>query len=117
MAEEMEIFDELEKILEMEQEAQKKGIAEGTVVRVERGKRGDFFNKEKLEELGIDPEDEVIAVHIQTPWGEDIREVYRVSTHKRSNLFKFFIEYGKPREGLKVNLKYDKAKGRWRVIL
>lgn len=114
---EVDVFEEIEQMLEMEQTAQKKGISEGKVKRIEFGKRKDFFPEEKLQEMGINPEDEVVAIYIETEWGEEIREVFRVSNNKRAHLVKYVIEYGKPHEGQKVTLKYDKAKGRWRVLL
>lgn len=114
---EVDIFEELEKLLEMEKIAQQKGIVKGKIVKVEFGKRKDFFPQERLEELGINPEDDVVVIHIETEWGYNLREVYRVSKHQKSNLLRFFVNYGRPEIGKEVTLKYDKTKSRWRVLL
>lgn len=114
---ELDIFEELEKLLEMERIAQQKGVAKGKIVRVEKGKRKDFTDEEKLREWGLNPEDEVIRVVIETEWGDNIVETYRISANRRSNLFKFFVAYGRPEIGKEVTLKYDKVKNRWRVLL
>lgn len=114
---ELDIFDELERLLKAEEEAQKKGIAKGKIVRVEKGKRKDFTDEEKLREWGLNPEEEVLRFVIETDWGDNIVETYRISTNKRSYLFKFYVNYGRPQIGKEVTLKYDKVKNRWRVLL
>ena len=115
--EEVDIFDELEKMLKAEEIAKEKGVATAKVTKVERGLRKDFFDEKKLEELGMNANDEVLVIHYETEWGETLREVYRVSTHRRSNLYKFFLNYGRPVEGKEVTIRFDKAKGRWRILI
>ena len=114
---ELDIFVELERLLKAEEEAQKKGVSTGKIVRVEKGKRKDFTEEEKLREWGLNPEEDVLRVVIETEWGDNIVETYRISANRRSNLFRFYVNYGRPETGKEVTLKYDRVKNRWRVLL
>lgn len=117
MSESVEIWDELEKMVEAEQRAIKKGIAGAEVQDVQYGLRKDFVDEEKLREWGLNPEDQIVRIILKAEWGDTLIETYRVSTNKRSNLYKYYINYGKPQAGQKVTIKYDKTKSRWRVLL
>ena len=111
------LWEELEKAIKNEEEAKRKGFAEAEITSVEAATLGDIYDEETLDKWGRNADTEVIVIHYKTEWGEDGMAVFTKSTHPRSNLRKFYLQYGRPEPGKRINLVYDKAKDRWKVVL
>lgn len=116
-----EIFNELEKQLKMEEQAKKVGIAKAKIVDIQLGKVKDMYSEETLEHMkqsfkNFDEEREIIRIYFETEFGDKLFQDFTKSTHRRSNLRKFYMQYGKPEPGKEVTIKYDKAKGIWKIV-
>jgi len=117
----MEIWEEFEQMVKAEEKAKKVGIAKAEITKVEEGKRKDFYSEETLQKLKekyprLSEDDEIIRIHFKTDFGLEAFQDFTKSKHRKSNLFKFYVQYGKPKTGKEITVKFDKAKQIWKIV-
>ena len=96
-----------------EKKKSRESAVEGDIVKIVRGKLGDWIPKEKLNK----PEDankDAIQLHIEIPDGYTIRQVMTVSIHPNSYMERYLFKYKvRPVVGGKYPVEYNKRSGFW----
>lgn len=116
----LEMFEkELKEKIEMEDKLKKQGVAKGKITKVEEGTLKDFLTEDILQKFNMDGDKEAMKVYVEIENVKDvITELFTLSTHKRAKARKFYETYGSiPKEGMEVNLKFNRGKERWEIII
>jgi predicted transcriptional regulator len=124
-----EILEEFEKLKEKEEqeekareEAIKKGVVEGFIIKIEQGVYRDFMSEELLKKLEIEPDTEAVRITaVAKDYPITVVETMRKSFHKKAKFRRIVDNYIKGRDyedgKAKVKLVYDKTSERWKIFI